>query len=970
MKKLALIFATGLLTLLILSCDNPAGSSGGDADADAANNFKSTYAVILSRTVDTVAVTDESAVNYAAAAFNSLSDGAKALLTAEKTRLDDLQSQIVLLKVAASFRSDHAAILGKTIDTYINATDQGDLDAALSAYDILSDAKVKALLAPEKALLDALKVASNATVADLAAANSFKTNHAAILAETIETVTSNDETAVNTALSAFEDLSETVKLLLGPEKQLLDNLKAKIDGIKNIELKLHYKFEITEGKIRDEVGSNHATIAASTDGFVSKLGSYNYYYTGTNGWLDMGASVGSIIAGLNQGFTLESWIWIDSDATHTGAGNMLAAFAESDNIGNTGKGMYIKLKSNENQGFAITPQGWGNEQTATVNGAVIKGEWQHIVYTQTGTTGIFYVNGVEKVRSEAISLLPKDLGSTAFNAIAKPPFSGDVALSKTRIATFKIYNAALPPAEIAEAAAVVLPSTHTVTFDTQGGSAVPTESKAFGATLGTLPTSTKSGYLITGWNTQADGQGSVLTPETKINGDITIYAVWTSMEDIATITFDTNSLPDSVAAPAPITIAKNGTATSLPTLGAREWYNFIGWFTAASDGEEFTTGTTVSSNITVYAHWQKIPFKVIASSTPANMANLADGNTSTTWSGERLHHFGHVDLQHYDDSGVYKDTDTTGMKGFRHWITIDLGEVVADIKELRYQPRWNTSAGQAVKSGEVYASSEVPLRINIQPAIDEGKVQKVATITDWPGTNVASERWDVAAFDTAVSARYIQLRVFTTSTQPAANVNFNVAVGELKLFKSEGTEIPLTGKSVMACCINKDQQAMIANRAIDGTINNASNAWLSGPIMISETPNFALLKSSLPKDYRLDVGHWVTLDLGEVATDVTGFSYTRYNSNGPISDLEIWASSNTINPANTATQNNGMFLVKSATCLGIATSGTTTVDFGVAQTARYLHIRIYSHQVKSNGDYLAMYGYADAAEFAVVRSSN
>jgi hypothetical protein len=131
---------------------------------------------------------------------------------------------------AADFRTAHSAILAKTAST-VAITDEGAVDAALAAYNGLS-AEVKALLTAEKARLDALKAA----ITDLKAASGqdavFRTTYGEILNKTADIVTPADESAVDAALAAYEDLSEAAQALLTAQKDLLDDLKTKIEALK------------------------------------------------------------------------------------------------------------------------------------------------------------------------------------------------------------------------------------------------------------------------------------------------------------------------------------------------------------------------------------------------------------------------------------------------------------------------------------------------------------------------------------------------------------------------------------------------------------------------------------------------------------------------------------------------------------------------------------------------------------------
>ncbi|MDP4804496.1 MAG: InlB B-repeat-containing protein [Candidatus Nanopelagicales bacterium] len=63
----------------------------------------------------------------------------------------------------------------------------------------------------------------------------------------------------------------------------------------------------------------------------------------------------------------------------------------------------------------------------------------------------------------------------------------------------------------------------TLTFDSQGGSAVPDEQYVFGQTATTLPTANKSGYGFQGWALTPSGD---VIPGTYSSGSATLYAIW------------------------------------------------------------------------------------------------------------------------------------------------------------------------------------------------------------------------------------------------------------------------------------------------------------------------------------------------------------------------------------------------------------------------------------------------------------
>jgi hypothetical protein len=221
----------GLLdSLKIKIADLRAAANADEADKAAAADFVSAHAAILGKTVDTVTAADEPGVDAAIGAHNALTAQVKALTGSQKNLLDSLKTKITDTKTAATFKTNHAVVLEKTVDT-VAAGDEAGTDAALGAYNAL-DAGVRALLAGEKALLDALKLKIaflNAAAADQAEATAFKTEHAGVLGKTIDTVAVGDEAAVDAALAAYNALKAAIRALLAAERDKLDSFKIRIE---------------------------------------------------------------------------------------------------------------------------------------------------------------------------------------------------------------------------------------------------------------------------------------------------------------------------------------------------------------------------------------------------------------------------------------------------------------------------------------------------------------------------------------------------------------------------------------------------------------------------------------------------------------------------------------------------------------------------------------------------------------------
>ena len=75
-----------------------------------------------------------------------------------------------------------------------------------------------------------------------------------------------------------------------------------------------------------------------------------------------------------------------------------------------------------------------------------------------------------------------------------------------------------------------IPATYTVTFDSQGGSAVNDQTVTEGQTITEPAAPTRDGYTFAGWFTESSG-GSQWNFSTAVTKNMTLYAQWTAVEE-------------------------------------------------------------------------------------------------------------------------------------------------------------------------------------------------------------------------------------------------------------------------------------------------------------------------------------------------------------------------------------------------------------------------------------------------------
>lgn len=141
---------------------------------------------------------------------------------------------------------------------------------------------------------------------------------------------------------------------------------------------------------------------------------------------------------------------------------------------------------------------------------------------------------------------------------------------------------------------VKTPVNHTVTFDTDGGAELPSQTVADGETATQPEVPVRDGYVFLGWLLN----GKAYDFSTPVTGDITLTANWAKAKPAShTVTFDAanGSKPDTVK-------VEDGKTVTKPKDPTREGYTFQGW---TSGGKTYDFDAPVTADITLTAQWEK-----------------------------------------------------------------------------------------------------------------------------------------------------------------------------------------------------------------------------------------------------------------------------------------------------------------------------------------------------------------------------
>ncbi len=242
----------------------------------------------------------------------------------------------------------------------------------------------------------------------------------------------------------------------------------------------------------------------------------------------------------------------------------------------------------------------GNGEPVSINGqALSTGGSATVAIPNSGTTDIVVEIGTKTYTLTILRNSGTGGGATSYtltfdtnggSAIA--PITQDYGTAITAPAdptktgyTFAGWTPAIPatmPAENMTIKAKWTMNQYTLTFDTNGGSTIAPITQDYGTAITAPADPTKTGYTFAGW--------TLAIPATMPAENMTIKAKWTVNQ--YTLTFDTNG----GSTIAPIT-QDYGTAITAPADPTKTGYTFAGWTPAIP-------ATMPAENLTVTAQWR------------------------------------------------------------------------------------------------------------------------------------------------------------------------------------------------------------------------------------------------------------------------------------------------------------------------------------------------------------------------------
>ncbi|MCL2045010.1 MAG: InlB B-repeat-containing protein [Oscillospiraceae bacterium] len=164
---------------------------------------------------------------------------------------------------------------------------------------------------------------------------------------------------------------------------------------------------------------------------------------------------------------------------------------------------------------------------------------------------------------------------------------------------------------------------HTVTFNSNGGSSVASQTVAAGGKATKPADPTKTDSTFGGWYSDSE-LTNAYDFNANVTANITLYAKWDTTPTTFTVTFNSNG----GSAVTSQTVATGGKVTK-PTDPTKSGNTFAGWFSNAALTTAYNFDTAVTANLTLYAKWEASTSGGASLAETGSMDNFLQSRTYT-----------------------------------------------------------------------------------------------------------------------------------------------------------------------------------------------------------------------------------------------------------------------------------------------------------------------------------------------------
>lgn len=229
----------------------------------------------------------------------------------------------------------------------------------------------------------------------------------------------------------------------------------------NSDLLVKYDFSNVSGNKVTDMGEKKLEGTLMNDASIRLIGTqesgqYNVLDLGDSiGYFDMGLEVGKVLYGTTD-YSMNAYFRIDTAYQNLGAaGNFLWSFANSTDAMKDQNGYIIGTLNTI--GMSISPKYYtyaSGNRAVNYGLQAEKGGWHSFTYTQEGSIGSVYVDGLLVSQADTIIYNPSSalkkpgFTGTPYNWLGRSCYSTDAYLRNTLVYDFRMYNRALSDIEI------------------------------------------------------------------------------------------------------------------------------------------------------------------------------------------------------------------------------------------------------------------------------------------------------------------------------------------------------------------------------------------------------------------------------------------------------------------------------------------------------------------------------------------
>ncbi|WP_338118536.1 InlB B-repeat-containing protein [Paenibacillus qinlingensis] len=416
-------------------------------------------------------------------------------------------------------------------------------------------------------------------------------------------------------------------------------------------------------------------------------------------------------------------------------------------------------------------------------------------------------------------------------------------------------------------------NSYTVSFSSDGGTAVADQTVNEGAKATAPGAPTKEGFVFGGWYGDSNLTTAYDFTTAVVTADITLYAKWTiDIKNSYTVSFVSNG----GTAVADQTVDE-GAVAAAPNAPTRVGYTFNGWYSDSNLTSTYGFTVAVTGNITLYAKWTINSYTVsfnsnggsAVSSQPVNYSGMSAAPDAPTRQG-------------FVFSGWYSDLAGTNAYVFTTPVTAN----------MTLYAKWTASYTVSFDSNGGSTVNSLPVNYNGTATTPAAPTKEGYTFGGWYSDNGLNEAYN---FMTPVTANVtLYAKWMSSSYTVSFNSNGGSAVDSQTVnpdgtaaapaaptwdgYSFEGWYTDLAGTNAydFASPVTADitlyaQWTMSAWRSVGDAMNKASemfgNSWLNLVFGSDGTPYAAYSFASNLFVMKYEGGEWKTIG------DVTDFGY-------------------------------------------------------------------------------------------------